>query len=124
MKYKSDITNNTPVKGSSHSDIAKREHLFYPIIVEAADKHNVDPALVKAIIMAESGYNPMAISEKGAIGLMQVMPATADDLGVEDLFNPRHNVNAGVIAVKKTVKINRRIKNIPIIFFILFTSLI
>ena len=54
----------------------------------------MDPDLIKAVIMAESGYNHMAISKKGAIGLMQLMPATATDLGVEDPFNPKHNVIA------------------------------
>jgi soluble lytic murein transglycosylase-like protein len=56
----------------------------------------VDPALVKAVIMVESGYDPKAVSAKGAAGLMQLMPAIADDLGVKDLFDPAHNVNGGV----------------------------
>ena len=79
---------------------SKRELIFQPIILEAASRYNIDPALIKAIIMAESGYNPMAISKKGAVGLMQLMPATAISLGVEDLFNPEHNVNAGVRYLK------------------------
>ena len=74
----------------------KSEHSFYPIILQAASKYKVDPALVKAIIKAESGYNPMAVSRKGAMGLMQLMPGTAKDLGVEDSFNPESNINAGV----------------------------
>jgi soluble lytic murein transglycosylase-like protein len=51
--------------------------------------------------MAESGYNPKAISKKGAKGLMQLMPKTAEALGVEDSFNPAHNVDAGVEYFKK-----------------------
>ena len=74
----------------------KAELLFHPMIQEAANRYQVDPALVKAIIMAESGYNPRAISKKGAKGLMQLMPRTAKALGVEDSFNPEHNINAGV----------------------------
>jgi len=74
----------------------KKEKIFHAIILEAARDHSVDPALIKAIVMAESGYDPMAVSKKGAKGLMQIMPATANELGVEDLFNPVHNVNAGV----------------------------
>lgn len=72
------------------------ERLFHPIVLRAADRHQVDPALVKAIIMAESGYNPRAISKRGAKGLMQLMPRTARALGVVDIFDPEHNINAGV----------------------------
>ena len=74
-----------------HSD-----RLFDPIIFQAASRHHVEPALVKAIIMAESGYNSKAISNKGARGLMQLMPATAEMLGVEDYYHPEDNINAGV----------------------------
>lgn len=79
----------------------EQEHNFYPIIFAAANRYDVDPALVKAIIMAESSYNPMAISKKGAIGLMQLMPTTATALGVEDSLNPEHNINGGVKYLKK-----------------------
>lgn len=81
----------------------KKERLFHPIIIEEADRHEIDPALVKAIIMAESGYNPNAISEKGAKGLMQLMPSTAQDLGVDDVFNPQQNISGGVRYFKKLV---------------------
>ncbi|MDM8525816.1 lytic transglycosylase domain-containing protein [Desulfococcaceae bacterium HSG8] len=77
--------------------IAKNaEHLFHPIIVKAASRHQVDPALIKAIIMAESGYDPDAVSKRGARGLMQLMPRTAKELGVKDSFDPEHNINGGV----------------------------
>jgi len=75
---------------------ALKEALFSPIIKKAADKHNIDAALVKAIILVESGYDPMATSEKGAIGLMQIMPNTVTGLSTEDMYNPVHNINAGV----------------------------
>ena len=74
----------------------KAERRFNRIIQGAANRYEVDPALIRAIIMAESSYNPKAVSEKGAKGLMQLMPKTADYLGVEDSFNPEHNINAGV----------------------------
>ena len=74
----------------------KKDELFHPIIDEAASRHEVDPALVKAIIMAESSYNPRAISKKGAKGLMQLMPLTAESYGVEDAFDPTNNIRAGV----------------------------
>ena len=79
----------------------KKEKLFNSIIQDAADRYSIEPALIKAIIMVESGYNPTAISKKGAVGLMQLMPATALSLGVEDLFNPAHNINGGVKYFKK-----------------------
>jgi hypothetical protein len=74
----------------------KKELLFSSIIQQASERHRVDPNLVKAIIMAESGYNPKAVSKKGARGLMQLMPKTAEALGVKDSFNPEHNIHAGV----------------------------
>ena len=72
------------------------DYLFHTIIQEASNRYQVDPALIRAIIMAESSYNPRAISKKGARGLMQLMPATAKALGVEDSFNPEHNIYGGV----------------------------
>ena len=77
------------------------ERLFQPIVLKAANRYKVDPAMVMAIIMAESSYNPKAISKKGAKGLMQLMPTTARSLGVKDSFNPEHNINAGVRYFKK-----------------------
>lgn len=74
----------------------KKNHLYHPIILKAALRHEIDPALVKAIIMAESGYNPRAVSRSGAKGLMQLMPGTAKSLGVENIFDPEHNINGGV----------------------------
>jgi len=72
------------------------EKLFRSIIRTAAIKYQVDPALVHAIILAESSYDPRAISKKGAKGLMQLMPSTAAAFGVKDVFDPEHNVNGGV----------------------------
>ncbi|OPL16841.1 MAG: hypothetical protein AVO39_00785 [delta proteobacterium MLS_D] len=74
----------------------KRQDSFDDIIEEAAVRYNVEAALVKAIIMAESGYDPRAVSSRGAMGLMQLMPGTAESLGVKDGFNPEENIDAGV----------------------------
>jgi soluble lytic murein transglycosylase-like protein len=63
---------------------------------EMAKKHNVDPELIRAVIAAESGYNPAATSRKGAQGLMQLMPGTAQQLGVRDAYNAKQNLDAGV----------------------------
>ena len=68
---------------------------YYTIILRAADRHNIDPALIRAVIMAESSYNPKAISKSGAKGLMQLMPRTAKALGVKDILDPIHNINGG-----------------------------
>jgi len=74
---------------------------FDHFINQAATTHQVDPALIKAIIMAESRYNPKAVSKRGAKGLMQLMPVTAKSLGVEDSFDPEDNINGGVMYFKK-----------------------
>lgn len=66
------------------------------IVEDAANRHGVDPALVHSVIKAESNYNPVAISTAGARGLMQLMPATARQLGVHNAFNPKDNIEGGV----------------------------
>jgi soluble lytic murein transglycosylase-like protein len=66
------------------------------LISEFSNKYQVDFALVKAIIRAESGFNPHAISRKGAKGLMQLMPETARRMSVSNIFNPRENIEGGV----------------------------
>jgi soluble lytic murein transglycosylase-like protein len=84
--------------------IKKVEPLYNPIILEAASAHGVDFTMVKAIIMAESGYNRRSVSEHGAGGLMQLMPGTAKSLGVKDIFNPEENIYAGVRYYKSLLK--------------------
>lgn len=70
------------------------------LVREAAERHNVDPALVRAVIETESNWNPGAVSRKGATGLMQLIPTTAQRFGVNDVFNPKQNVDAGVRYLK------------------------
>ncbi len=65
------------------------------IIAKAAERHHVDAALVKAVISQESGWNPQAISRKGAVGLMQLIPSTAQRYGAHNSFDPAQNVEAG-----------------------------
>jgi len=70
------------------------------IIMSMAETHGVDPMLVRALIRVESGDQPTARSHKGAMGLMQLMPATAAELGVSDPYDPVENIRAGVIYLK------------------------
>ena len=66
------------------------------LVREAADRHRMDPALVRAVIEAESNWNPHAFSHKGAGGLMQLIPTTAQRYGAYDVFDPQQNIDAGV----------------------------
>ncbi len=70
------------------------------LVQEAAGRHQVDPALVRAVIETESNWNPAARSSKGAVGLMQLIPTTAQRFGVNDAYSPQQNVDAGVRYLK------------------------
>lgn len=78
------------------SRVSRNPAEFEQIINSCSTEFGVDRSLVKAVIHAESGYNPNAVSSKGAAGLMQLMPATAQDLKVVDSFNPSDNIRGGV----------------------------
>lgn len=102
------INGNTPAArpkgraGRHHSDSrdavppAIAERKFNPIVAKVAKQNSLDPALVKAVINTESGWNPYAVSQKGAMGLMQLIPATAHRFGVQDPYNPTENIEGGV----------------------------
>lgn len=72
-------------------------------ISEAAARYGVEPELVRSVIGIESGFNPWAISRKGARGLMQLMPGTASSLGVRDAFHPGQNIDGGVRYLRELI---------------------
>ena len=82
-------------RNSSFSYI-RDSNQYDALISEFSKKYQVDFALIKAIIRAESGFNPNAVSRKGAKGLMQLMPQTASRVNVSNSFNPRENIEGGV----------------------------
>jgi soluble lytic murein transglycosylase-like protein len=79
----------TPVESTS-----ARER-YEPYVLEYSNRHSLRPELVRAVIQVESGYNPRALSPKGAMGLMQLMPETARMLGVQRPYDPEQNIRGG-----------------------------
>ncbi len=75
-----------------------------PIIEEAARQEDVDRNLVNAVVEQESGYKSCAVSPKGALGLMQLMPGTAAELNVRNALDPKENINAGVKFLKQLIE--------------------
>jgi len=84
---------------------------FSPAVERHAKARGLDPNLVHAVIRAESAYRPSAISPKGAVGLMQVMPATGRRFGVEDLESPESNLRAGTAYLRHLLD---RFNNVPL----------
>lgn len=77
-----------------------RSAMYDPIIEKAAAAQAIEPNLLRAVIVVESGFNARARSPKGAVGLMQLMPSTAHRFGASDLYDPRQNVVAGAMYLK------------------------
>jgi soluble lytic murein transglycosylase-like protein len=77
------------------------------IIREAAALYRLDPALIRSVMHAESGFDPSAVSRAGALGLMQLMPGVAEGLGVEHPFDPRENIMAGAQLLRKLLDLYR-----------------
>ena len=79
----------------SASSSEERAKLYAPYIAEAAKIYDLPEAFIRAVIKIESNFNPRAVSSAGAMGLMQLMPATAEHMRVEDPFDPRQNIMGG-----------------------------
>jgi hypothetical protein len=89
------VVRTSPTADASGSHSISRDRLE-TLIQTIADRHHVDAALVRAVMQVESGGNPTAVSRKGAMGLMQLMPDTALQMGVTKVFDPQENLEAGV----------------------------
>jgi soluble lytic murein transglycosylase-like protein len=85
---------------TTRAPYSRRSQEFEPLIAEYSTTHRVRPDLVRAVIQAESAFDPFARSVKGAMGLMQLMPATARELGVTNPYDPAQNIRGGVTYLK------------------------
>lgn len=83
------------------ADWAPDPDYYDEMIRTAATRYHVDPRLIKSVIRAESNFNYLAVSRRGALGLMQLMPGTADDMRVTDPFDPSENINGGTRYLRK-----------------------
>lgn len=93
-----------PARARAAGAAALRALPYAGIVDAAAAEHALSPALIHAVIRAESNYDAAAVSPKGAVGLMQLMPATARELGVDDASNPASNIRGGVRYLKQLLE--------------------
>ncbi len=110
-----EVSDILQTSGRSYLNVSKSS--FTPeqvdaAIEQAAARHNLDPNLVRSVIKVESNFNPNAVSRKGAMGLMQLMPSTARQLNVTNPFDPEQNVDAGVRHLKALLQTYRG--NVPL----------
>ncbi len=92
------------IAGQTDPYLGSRRKRFDPLITEVAHRHDMDPALIKAVVHTESYFNPNATSHAGASGLMQLMPKTAEIYGISDLYSPHQNLDAGVRHLRYLLK--------------------
>ena len=97
-------------KYNYHTEKKIDSTIYAPLIHKASKRYNLPPALIKAVIHAESAFVKDAISKKGAQGLMQLMPDTADEIGVHNAFDPRANIFGGSSLLKRYLDEFRSLK--------------
>ena len=88
-------------------DPVDARHAYDELITEAAGKYNLDPNMIRAVMQTESAFNAMAVSPVGALGLMQLMPALAAELGVTDPMDPRQNIMGGSAYLRQLLDAHR-----------------
>jgi soluble lytic murein transglycosylase-like protein len=89
------VVPEAPAIRTTRTAVPEYSHMYDLLVQEHASRHALRPELVRAVIQVESGFNPLARSPKGAMGLMQLMPATAQQLGVRNAFDPAENIRGG-----------------------------
>ena len=83
------------------------EHAYDEFIREASKEHRVDAVLIRSVIQMESAFDAMAVSRAGALGLMQLMPEVAAEMGVDDPFDPRQNIMGGAKYLRRLLDLHR-----------------
>ena len=103
FKYKRIIRTRPKGYAAAFKNLAKNKKKYSPLIAKAAAKYQIDEKLLHAVIQTESAYNEKAISSAGAVGLMQLMPATAKRYGVSNRKNATQNIEIGRASCRERV---------------------
>ena len=98
------VAGSSRVRSTRAANAPMRSRGLDPIIEQHAASHGIRPDLIRAVIQVESGFNPDARSPKGAMGLMQLMPATAAELGVVNAYDPEQNIRGGVTYLRQLLE--------------------
>jgi soluble lytic murein transglycosylase-like protein len=104
FKYKRIIRTKPKGYAKAFKNLAKNKKKYAPLIAKAASKYQLDKKLLHAVIQTESAYNEKAVSSAGAVGLMQLMPATAKRYGVSNRKNAKQNIDGGSHYIKDLQK--------------------
>jgi hypothetical protein len=100
LSLKPEILDQVSVLGPDKPDFDKKAPYYEEMIQTAARRHQISPALIKAVIQTESRFNAGAVSSQGAVGLMQLLPSTARSMGFSSPLEPYNNINAGARYLK------------------------